>query len=168
MASLATIVRGFVGTREDIDLMNVAVRPRTESFRLRPLANEDVYFLVKRIDNAAVVRAADPAARRASFRVVATGFAVAMFVIAGLFPAAYNTMEGYQIQSLRQEQAKLKQDRAALNYAEAKLLSPESMNRIAARLKMVDPAPQQVQFLEGTTKHEARNRMPLGLEEAAQ
>ena len=168
MASLATIVRGFVGTREDIDLMNVAVRPRTESFRLRPLANEDVYFFVKRIDNAAVVRAADPAARRASFRVVATGFAVAMFVIAGLFPAAYNTMEGYHIQSLRQEQAKLKQDRAALNYAEATLLSPQNMNKMAAALKMVDPAPQQVQFLEGTAKHEAQNRMPLGVGEVVQ
>jgi hypothetical protein len=168
MASLATIVRGFVGTREEIDLMNVAVRPRTESFRLRPLANEDVYFFVKRIDNAAVVRAADPAARRASFRAVATGFAVAMFVIAGLFPAAYNTMEGYHIQSLRQEQAKLKQDRAALNYAEAKLLSPQNMNKMAATLKMVDPAPQQVQFLEGTAKREAQNRMPLGIEEAIQ
>ena len=85
--------------------MNVAVRPRTESCRLRPLANEDVYLFVKRIDNTAVVRAVDPAARRASFRAVATGFALAMFVIAGLFPAAYNTMEGYHIQQLRQEQA---------------------------------------------------------------
>jgi hypothetical protein len=91
-----------------------------------------------------------------------------MFVIAGLFPAAYNTMEGYHIQSLRQEQAKLKQDRAALNYAEAKLLSPQNMNKMAATLKMVDPAPQQVQFLEGTAKREAQNRMPLGIEEAIQ
>ena len=57
MASLATIVRGFVGVREELELMNVAVRPRTESCRLRPLANEDVYLYVKRIDNTAVVRA---------------------------------------------------------------------------------------------------------------
>ncbi len=34
-----------------------------------------------------------------------------MLVIAGLFPAAYNTMEGYQIQQLRQEQDQLKQER---------------------------------------------------------
>ena len=100
MASLATIVRGFVGTREEIDLMHVSVRPRTESCRLRPVANEDVYLFVKRIDNSAVVRAIDPAARKASLRAVVTGFAVAMLVIAGLFPAAYNTMEGYHIQQL--------------------------------------------------------------------
>ncbi len=167
MASLATIVRGFVGVREDIDLMNVGVRPRTESWRLRPLANEDVYLYVKRIDNTAVVRAIDPAARRASFRAVATGFAVAMFVIAGLFPAAYNTMEGYHIQQLRQEQEQLKQDRATLNVVEAQLLSQDNLNKLAARLKLVDPAPQQVQFLDGTVRHEARNRMPASLGEVA-
>ena len=160
MASLATIVRGFVGVREELDLMNVAVRPRTESCRLRPLANEDVYLYVKRIDNTAVVRAVDPAARRTSFGVVATGIAVAMFVIAGLFPAAYNTMEGYHIQQLQQEQAQLKQERAMLNVAEAKLLSQDNLNKLAARLKLIDPAPQQVQFLEWNVGHEARNRMP--------
>jgi hypothetical protein len=161
MASLATIVRGFVGVKE-IDLMDVVVRPRTEGCRLRPLANEDVYLFVKRIDNTSVVRAADPIARRKSVGAVATGFAAALFVIAGLFPAAYNTMEGYHIQQLRQEQEQLRQQRATLSYAEAQLLSQESLNKMAAKLKMVDPTPQQVQFLEGPVKHEARNRMPLG------
>jgi hypothetical protein len=154
MASLATIVRGFVGVREELDLMNVAVRPRTESCRLRPLANEDVYLFVKRIDNTAVVRAVDSAARRTSLGVVATGIAMAMFVIAGLFPAAYNTMEGYHIQQLRQE-------RASVDFQQAKLLSQDNLNRLASRLKMVDPAPQQVQFLEGNMKHEARNVLPF-------
>jgi hypothetical protein len=32
---------------------------------------------------------------------------------------------------------------------------------------MVDPAPQQVQFLESSLKHEARNIMPLGGEPVA-
>jgi len=161
MASLATIVRGFVGVREELDLMNVAVRPRTEPCRLRPLANEDVYLFVKRIDNTAVVRAVDRAARRTSLGVVATGIAMAMFVIAGLFPAAYNTMEGYHIQQLRQEQQQLKQERASINFQQAKLLSQDNLNQLAARLKMVDPAPQQVQFLEGSMKHEARNILPF-------
>jgi hypothetical protein len=161
MASLATIVRGFVGVREELELMNVAVRPRTEPCRLRPLANEDVYLYVKRIDNAAVVRAADPAARRTSLGVVATGIAMAMFVIAGLFPAAYNTMEGYRIQRLQQEQQQLKQEQATINFQQAKLLSPENLNKMAAKLKMVDPAPQQVQFLESNIKHEARNVLPF-------
>jgi hypothetical protein len=167
MASLATIVRGFVGVREELELMNVAVRPRTESCRLRPLANEDVYLFVKRIDNSAVVRAADPAARRTSIGAVATGIAMAAFVIAGLFPAAYNTMEGYHIQQLRQEQQRLKQERASFDVQQAKLLSPENLDRLAARLKMTDPAPQQVQFLEGNVKHEARNVLPFASETIA-
>lgn len=160
MASLATIVRGIVGVQEQ-ELLNVAIRPRTENCRLRPLANEDVYMYVKRIDNAAVVRAVDPAARRASFRAVVAGFAVAVFVIAGLFPAAYNTIEGYHIQQLRQEQSALKQERATLTFQAARLLSPDNLNRLAARLKMIDPAPRQVQFLDGTPNGEARNHMPF-------
>lgn len=167
MASLATIVRGFVGVREELELMNVAVRPRTESCRLRPLANEDVYLFVKRIDNSAVVRAADLAARRTSIGAVATGIAMAIFVIAGLFPAAYNTMEGYHIQQLRQEQQRLKQERASFDVQQAKLLSPESLDRMAAKLKMTDPTPQQVQFLEGNVKHEARNVLPFASETIA-
>ena len=65
-----------------------------------------------------------------------------MFVIAGLFPTAYNTMEGYHIQQLQQEQAQLKQERAMLNVAEAKLLSQDNLNKLVARLKLIDPAPQ--------------------------
>lgn len=162
MASLATIVRGFVGVREE-ELLHVAHRPRTEA-RLRPLANEDVYLYVKRIDNAAVIRAVDPAARRASFRAVTAGFAIAMLIIGGLCPAAYNTMEGYHIQQLRQQQVQLKDQRAALTSTRAQMLSPENLNRLAVRLKMVDPAPQQIQFLDGGTSREARNHLPFGSE----
>jgi hypothetical protein len=161
MASLATIVRGFVGVEEQ-ELARVAGLPRTETCRLRPLANEDVYLYVKRIDNTAVVRAMDPAARRASSRAVAVGFLVAMLVIAGLFPAAYNTMEGYQIQQLRQQQTELKHEQAVLTFERAKLLSPDSLNRMASHLKMVDPTPQQVQILDGNTTREARNHLPMG------
>ncbi|HEX6545321.1 MAG TPA: hypothetical protein VF023_03365 [Bryobacteraceae bacterium] len=166
MASLATIVRGFVGVQEQ-ELLHVATRPRAETCRLRPLANEDVYLYVKRIDNTAVVRAADPAGRKASFRAVAAGFAIAMMVIAGLFPAAYNTMEGYHIQQLRQEQMQLKQESATLTVQAAAMLSPDNLNRMASKLKMVDPTPQQVQFLESNNKNVARNHLPLRSELAA-
>ena len=160
MASLATIVRGFVGVREDVGLMDVAARPRSDWNRLRPLANEDVYLFVKRIDNTAVVRAADPVARRSSVGAAALGLLMTLIVIAGSIPAAYNTMEGYRIQRLQQEQGQLKQQQATLAYQKAQLLSQENLNHLADRLKMVDPAPQQVQFLEGDVRHEARNYLP--------
>jgi hypothetical protein len=160
MASLATFVNRFVGVR-DLAEAPPAVWVRTESPRLRSIANEDVYLFMKRIDNSSVVRAADPIARRARSRSVATGFVAALLVIAGLVPAAYNTMAGFTIQNLRQEQDKLTQQEAQLDLQEAKLLSYDRLEKLANSLKMVDPVPQQVEILEGRSKAEARNTLPF-------
>jgi cell division protein FtsL len=166
MASFATIVNRFVGVGELADV-RPAVWTRAEGCRLRPIANEDVYFFVKRIDNSAVVRAADPAARRARSRTVMTGLVAAMLVIAGLVPTAYNTMAGFNLQNLRQEQAKLKQESALLDLEQAKLLSPERLEKLAKSLKMSEPVPQQVQFLDGKNKTEAKKVLPLNTEVAS-
>jgi Cell division protein FtsL len=164
MATLATFVNRFVGVRELTDAPP-AVWTRTESPRLRPIANEDVYLFVKRIDNSTVLRAADPVARRARSRTVATGFIAAMLIIAGLVPAAYNTMAGFTVEELRQEQAKLKQQEAQLDLAQAKLLNYDRLEKLAKSLKMVEPNPTQVHILEGKNKTEARNVIPLGAKE---
>jgi hypothetical protein len=162
MATLATLVNRFVGVKEFSGTVP-AVWTRTESTRLRPLVNEDVYLYVKRIDNSTVIRAADPVARRVRSRTVATGFIAAMLVIAGLVPAAYNTMAGFTLQNLHAEQMRLKQQEANLDLAEAKLLNYDRLERLANSLKMVEPAPQQIQFLEGgKSKAEARNVLPFG------
>ncbi len=166
MASLATFVNRFVGVRALEDLP-AAVWTRTESPRLRPIANEDVYLFVKRIDNSGVVRAADPIARRARSRSVATGFIAAMLVIAGLIPTAYNTMAGFTLQTLRHEQEALKQQQATLDLQEAEMLSPKRLERLAKSLKMVEPAPQAIQYLDSRPKAEARNTLPLGATEVA-
>ena len=167
MATLATFVHRFVGVRELADAPP-AVWTRTDSPRLRPIANEDVYLFVKRIDNSNVVRAADPIARRARGRTVATGFLAAMLVIAGLVPAAYNTMAGFTLQNLREEQAKLKGQEAQLDLSEASLLNYDRLEQLARSLKMVEPDPEQVQFLEaGKPKTEARNVLPLAVAEVA-
>jgi cell division protein FtsL len=89
------------------------------------------------------------------------GFAAAVLVIAGLVPVAYNTLAGFTLQNLHQDQEKLKQERTALNAEEATLLSYDRLEKLAASLRMVDPTPQQVQFLEGKSKAaEARNVLP--------
>jgi cell division protein FtsL len=167
MASLATFVNRFVGIRELADAPP-AVWTRTESPRLRPIANEDVYLFVKRIDNSSVVRAVDPAARRARSRSVATGFIAAMLIIAGLVPAAYNTMAGFTLQNLQQEQEKLKQQKAQLDLEEARLLNYDRLEKLSNSLKMVEPVPQQIQYLEGKSKVEARNNFPGLIEVSAQ
>lgn len=164
MASLATFVNRFVGVRDLVDVPS-AVWTRTDSPRLRPLANEDVYFFVKRIDNSSVIRAVDPAARRARGNSMATGFAAAMLVIAGLVPTAYNITAGFTLEHLRQERAQLEQQRAKLQTAEAQLLSPERLRQLAKSLKMAESEPQQTQTLNSTTAAEsgaeARNALPL-------
>ena len=160
MASFATFVNRFVGVSELADAAP-AVWARTESPRLRPIANEDVYLFVKRIDNSTVERAIDPAARRARSHSALIGFAAAVLVIAGLVPVAYNTLAGFTVQNLQQDQEKLKQEQTSLEASEATLLSYDRLEKLAASLKMVDPTPQQVQFLEGKSKSaEARNEMP--------
>jgi cell division protein FtsL len=165
MASLASFVNRFVGISELAEV-RPAVWTRADSCRLRPIANEDVFLFVKRIDNSAVVRAADPAARRARSRSVATGFIAAMLVIAGLVPAAYNTMAGFTVQNLEQERNKLKQERAALELDEAKLLSPARLEQLAKSLQMAEPVPQQVQYLDGKANNDAQNRLPVTAGEA--
>jgi hypothetical protein len=163
MASLATFVNRFVGVRDLVDLPS-AVWTRTDSPRLRPFANEDVYLFVKRIDNSSVIRAADPAARRARSNSMATGFAAALLVIAGLVPTAYNITAGFTLQHLRREQSQLLEQRAKFETSEAKLLSPDRLNQLAKRLKMAEPEPQQMQTLDQSSGSgaEARNALPFG------
>jgi cell division protein FtsL len=167
MASLATLVNRFVGVRT-IEDVPAAVWTRTEAPRLRPIANEDVYLFVKRIDNSSVVRAADPLARRARSRSVATGVLAAMLVIVGLAPAAYNTMAGFEMQSLRQQQDQLKAEQSKLDLEEAQLLSPARLEQLAKSLQMVEPVPTAVQYLDGKARNtDARVQMPLASEVAA-
>jgi cell division protein FtsL len=163
MATLATFVHRFVGAKELAEV-SPAVWARTESPRLRPIANEDVYLFVKRIDNTAVVRAADPAARTARSRSMWTGFIAAMLVIAGLVPTAYNTTAGFALEHLRSEQTQLRQEKAKLDASEAKLVSMDRLQQLAKTLKMSEPEPQQVQTLEAKPAGtEARNTMPTEL-----
>lgn len=167
MATLATFVNRFVGAQELADV-SPAVWTRTESPRLRPIANEDVYLFVKRIDNTTVVRAADPAASVARSRSMLTGFVAAMLVIAGLVPTAYNTTAGFTVQQLRGEQTQLQQQMTKLSAAEARLVSLDRLQQLAKTLKMSPPAPQQVETLDGkTAKTEARNTLPLNTESVA-
>ena len=167
MATLATYVHRFVGARELAEV-SPAVWTRTEAPRLRPIANEDVYLFVKRIDNTTVARAIDPAARAARTRSVITGFVAAMLVIAGLVPTAYNTTAGFTVQHLRGEGAQLRQEIAKLDAAEAKLVSLDRLEQLAKALKMAQPSPEQVQTLEGqTSKAEARNELPLASAEVS-
>jgi hypothetical protein len=126
-------------------------RPRKEKadpYRLRPLPNESIYFYRKTIDNSRVVRQADPQARSRCWRWIATATAGTMFLFALLWPNVCGLLAGYQIESLKTEQQRLLAERAELEVAEARLLSPERLERMAQTQEFIDPAPEQVVFLQ--------------------
>ena len=120
-----------------------------EAGRLRPFANDDIYFYVKRIDNSRVVRAADPDARGACWKLMGSVVAAVVLLILVLLPSAYSLMAGYRIQSLRQEGQRLATERASLEIQEAELLSPARMEELARLQHFIDPEPRKVVYLDG-------------------
>src|ERR1017187_1745713 len=149
MASLAILFNRIAGPKAaSAASENVAVAADDE-FGLRALPNEDIYFFVKDIDNARVVRQADPKARGACCRVIFSGAAAMLFLIGVLLPSAAGRIAGYQIESLRQEQQRLQAEKSTLEIEEARLLSPERLEEIARNQNFVDPAPRTVVYLDG-------------------
>ena len=128
------------------------------STRLRPFANEDILFYVKRIDNSRVVRAADPAARSRCWKLIGSAVGAAMLLIGVLLPSAYGLMAGYSIQSLRLEGQRLAADQASLELREAQLLSPQRMEELAKQQQFVEPAPARVLYLDSSQGALAMNR----------
>jgi cell division protein FtsL len=92
---------------------------------------------------------------------MATGFIAALLVIAGLVPTAYNITAGFTLQNLREERVQLERQRAKLETAQARLVSPDRLRQLAKGLKMAEPEPQQLETLQGTPSGaEARNTLP--------
>jgi hypothetical protein len=116
--------------------------------RLRAFANEDILFYVKRIDNSGVVRQADPNSRARCLRMAGSVFGAAVLLIFVLLPSAYGLLAGYRIQSLREDAARLGAARASLELQETQLLSPARMEELARQQQFVDPAPQNVVYLD--------------------
>jgi hypothetical protein len=115
---------------------------------VRPFANEDIYFFVKRIDNSRVVREADPQARQACWKLIGSVAAAVVLLIAVLLPSAYGLLAGYQVQSLRQEGQKLVTEQSSLEVEESRLMSPARMEELAREQQFVDPPSQKVVYLD--------------------
>ena len=57
-------------------------------------------------------------------------------------------MAGYRLEALHQEKQRLELDRSALELQETKLLSPARLEELARIQRFVDPAPENVVYLE--------------------
>lgn len=156
MATLATVLGKFI--ENGVDQAAEAVPAVAAKAPVRPFANEDIYFYVKRIDNTRVVRAADPQARQDCWKLIGSVVAAAALLIFVLLPSAYSLVAGREIQSLRLEAVRLENERASLELDEAKLLSPARMEELARIQQFVDPAPQKVVYLDADSDvHVAQN-----------
>jgi hypothetical protein len=149
MATLATILDRFT-TPHDSRGARPGILANEDPFEVPAFPNEDVYFYVKHIDNSRILREADPAARQICWRLIGSSFAFAVIVIALLLPSLNRLMAGYKMEALRQERQRLELDRASLELAETKLLSPARLERLARMQRFVDPAPEAVVYLDGT------------------
>jgi len=147
MATLATALDKLFETQ--MKRAGSAAHRGQASTPVRPFANEDIFFHVKRIDNSRVVRAADPQARQDCWKMIGSVVMAAVLLVAVLVPGAYSLMAGYQIQALRQEAHKLANEQASLELKEAELLSPARMEELARDQRFVDPPPQKVVYLDG-------------------
>jgi hypothetical protein len=160
MATLATVLDRVFETQVKGAGAD-ASRPGT-SAPVRPFANEDIFFHVKRIDNSRVVRAADPQAREACWKLIGSVVAAAVLLIAVLLPGAYSLLAGYQIETLRADAHKLANERASMELKEAQLLSPARMEELARMQQFVDPPPQTVVYLDGPGDAQvAQNAEPM-------
>jgi len=149
MATLANIFNQFIGAGSVVGAAPRSVTWETsEEFKLRSLPNEDVYLFSKRIDNARVVRQADPGARARDWKFVGGASCAAVALIVMLLPSAYGLMAGYQLSQLQLENQKLQSDRARLEVKEARLLSAERLQELAKMQDFIDPAPERTVYLE--------------------
>jgi hypothetical protein len=149
MATLATLYNRILGAKAYESAYSATSRAVEDPYALRVIANEDIYFFVKDINNARVVRESDPRARTNCWKLIGTAGATAVLLIGVLLPSAYGLLAGYQVESLKQEQSHLTAERNSLELEEARLLSPARLEELARNQAFVDPGPHTVVYLDG-------------------
>jgi hypothetical protein len=152
--------------RENAGAAKFHTRPGESGWRsmpepVRPFANEDIYFFVKRIDNSRVVREADPQARQACWKLIGSVAAAVILLIAVLLPSAYGLLAGYQVQTLRQEGQKLVTEQSSLEVEESRLMSPARMEELAREQQFVDPPSQKVVYLDNGPDNQGGGSLAL-------
>ncbi|HZL57529.1 MAG TPA: hypothetical protein VFC21_10625 [Bryobacteraceae bacterium] len=147
MATLATFFKrsDAIGVRAE---RVTAARAESDPFRLRALPNDDIYLYYKRIDNARLVRQADPLAGTKCWSAVGAAGIVFMIGASIIAPIVGSVLEGYKIESLKQERQSLIDRERALEVREAALLSPGRLNELAREQNLTVPAGNQVIHLD--------------------
>ena len=147
MATLAAIFDRFTLARGAAQAP-ARVRDTAEDFIVRPIANESLYYFVKKIDNSGVVREADPRAGRACLKAIGAGVVTTLALLCVMLPSVLGLLSGYQLQSLRDERQKLETAIATAELEESRLLSPEQLDKVAKERNYAAPAPGRMVYLD--------------------
>ena len=147
MATLAAIFDRLTLARSAVEVP-ARVRDTADDFLVRPIANENLYHFVKKIDNSGVVREDDPRAGRACWKVIGTGVVSTLALLCLMLPSVLGLLSGYQLQTLRDERQKLETAIAAAELEESRLLSPEQLDKVAKQHDYAAPAPGRMVFLD--------------------
>lgn len=101
-------------------------------------------FFAKRFDNSRLVKSADPARAR---EMRSFAFAMAMMFLLVLFYGwqHFSSIEyGYRVEAQKHQLLMLQEQNHQLNLAQAQLINPERIDRMARQLGMEAPQPGQV------------------------
>jgi hypothetical protein len=151
MATLPTFAKRSdvrVTVRREDKESSGRLRVEPDPYMLRPLPGEDIFFYVKRIDNSRVVREADPRSRGAAWSAAAMMCLMAVLLTVSVAPRIANLFAGYRIESLRQEQQRLVDERQVLDVEEAKLLRLDRLEELARLRNLAPPKAGQLYDLE--------------------
>ena len=141
MASQAATLRKFDGASSEPRRAETA---RPDSYLLRALPNEDIYFHVKRVDNSRIMREPDPRAKAECWSSIGAVCAVAAVLITSLVPGVAGITAGYQIQALKQERQHLLDERRGLEVQEARLRGSQRLRQLAKDQNMGSPNADQM------------------------
>lgn len=141
-----------------------AVRAQADPYALRGFPNDGIYFYSKKIDNSRVQRQADPESRGECWSAVGAAGVLLMLGASIIAPHVGSVLEGYKLESLKQERQSLLDQKRELDVKEAGLLSPERLNGLAKLRSLTSPASDQVIHLDVPSSGDgisARNRAPV-------
>ncbi|MBV8817410.1 MAG: hypothetical protein JO022_03580 [Acidobacteriaceae bacterium] len=165
MATLA-ILNTLIANRTLVSAGEQTTNYDPDHYLLRPIASEDIFYYSKYIDNARMVRKADPKVRRAQGWMISASLCSAILLVALMLPSLYTAFSGYQLESLRQENARLSSEIATLSLQEEKILSPQHIEELSHKQAYIDPDPANIVYLEGKRDAVAK-RMAFNLKEQA-
>jgi cell division protein FtsL len=152
MATMPAFFRRAAGFPLGEETTRTATPVRTARDRaceLRPFPMEDIFFYCKKIDNSRLVREADPKAHGACWSAIGAAAAIVALLTSALVPSVANTLAGYRLEELRAQERKLMDERRSLDLEEARLLSPERLEKLAQKHNLVTPSNAQVFRLDG-------------------